>query len=185
MRRARWKRKNVRRDFGRGGPKIAYHTGAGRERARSSLRCLSHGRGGAVADLAASLRGGVPMEAVGARLHLTFFYLRAFRFAARWPGPTKDHGAAAALDAEAIRFSTPMTAAPDTRRKADSTERLGASWQKSNRFRRHGLGRPPSARRHEGAEARQNAFLFGPRTAHFSFGKTKEKWGVRPITGPR
>ena len=30
MRRARWKRKNVRRDFGRRGPKLAYHTGAGR-----------------------------------------------------------------------------------------------------------------------------------------------------------
>ena len=167
MRRARWKRKNVRRDFGRGGPKIAYHTGAGRERARSSLRCLSHGRGGAVADLAASLRGGEPMEALGARLHLTFFYLRAFRFAARWPGPTKDHGAAAALDAEAIRFSTPVTVPPDTRRKAGTRERSGASRQKAGSFYRHRFGRPPSARRHEGAEARQNAFHFGPRTAHY------------------
>ena len=27
--------------------------------------------------------------------------------------------------------------------------------------------------------ARQNDFLFGPRTARFSFGKTKEKWGVQ------
>ena len=31
----------------------------------------------------ASPRGGVPTEAVGARPHLTFFYLRAFRFARR------------------------------------------------------------------------------------------------------
>ena len=84
-----------------------------------------------------------------------------------------------------MRSSTPMTDAANTRRKADSTERPGASRQKTDGSRRHGLGKPPSARRHEGAEARQNAFLFGPRTARFSFGKTKEKWGVRPITGPR
>ena len=32
------KRKNVQHDFGRRGPKIAYHTGAGRERVPSSLR---------------------------------------------------------------------------------------------------------------------------------------------------
>ena len=81
MRRGRWKRKNVRRDFGRGGPKVAYHTGAGREMVPPCLRRLSHGRGGVYSDLFAGLRGGVPMEAVGARPHLTFFYLRAFRSA--------------------------------------------------------------------------------------------------------
>ena len=84
-----------------------------------------------------------------------------------------------------MQFSTPMTDAPNTRRKAGTRERSGASRQKAGSFYRHRFGRPPSARRHEDAEARQNTFLFGPRTARFSFGKTKEKWGVRPITGPR
>ena len=47
------------------------------------LRRLAHGRGGVYSDLFAGLRGGVPTEAGGAKSHLTFFYLRAFRFARR------------------------------------------------------------------------------------------------------
>ena len=41
------------------------------------------------------------------------------------------------------------------------------------------IRRPPCARRATAPE-RANAFLFGPCTARFSFGKTKEKWGVHP-----
>ena len=41
------------------------------------------------------------------------------------------------------------------------------------------IRRPPCARRATAPE-RTNAFLFGPCTARFSFGTTKEKWGVHP-----
>ena len=41
------------------------------------------------------------------------------------------------------------------------------------------IRRPPCARRATAPE-RANAFLFGPCTARFSFGTTKEKWGVHP-----
>ena len=44
----------------------------------------------------------VPAEISGWPSHLTSFSFRAVRFAARWPGPTKDHGAAAGREAEGI-----------------------------------------------------------------------------------
>ena len=53
---------------------------------------------------------------------------------ARWKGPSRDHRAAADSGAEAIRFSTPMTDAPNTRRKAGENERSGASRQKTGGF---------------------------------------------------
>ena len=69
-----------------------------------------------------------------------------------------------------MRFSAPMTDAANTRRKAGTRERSGASRQKAGSFYRHRFGRPPSARRHEGAEARQKAaFSFGPVRGPFSF----------------
>ena len=72
--------------------------------------------------------------------------------------------------AGAMRFSAPMTDAANTRRKAGTRERSGASRQKAGSFYRHRFGRPPSARRHEGAEARQKAaFSFGPVRGPFSF----------------
>ena len=61
------KRKNVRRDFGREGPKVAYHTGAGREMVPPCWRWPPHRRSGAAAELAAGPRGGVPTEAGGAK----------------------------------------------------------------------------------------------------------------------
>ena len=52
---------------------------------------------------------------------------------------------------------------------------------KPSQTRRHHLTPPPpvSAEGHC-TGARPSAFLFGPCTARFSFGKTKEKWGVHP-----
>ena len=83
MRRGRWKRKNVRRDFGRGGPKIAYHTGAGRESVPSNLRCPPHGRGGVPQRFGSRFpRRGCGGQRV-AKPHLILFYLRAFRSARR------------------------------------------------------------------------------------------------------
>ena len=38
----------------------------------------------------------------------------------------------------------------------------------------------PIVARRATAPERANAFLFGPCTARFSFGTTKEKWGVHP-----
>ena len=59
-----------------------------------------------------------------------------------------------------MRFSTPTTAAPGTRRKANSNERSGASRQKAGSLCRYRFRRPPSARRHKGAGARQKSGLF-------------------------
>ena len=83
MHRARWKRKNVRRDFGREGPKIAYHTGAGRERVPSSLRWPPHGRGGVWCRFDSGFPRRGCGEQRGARTHLTSFSFRAFRSARR------------------------------------------------------------------------------------------------------
>ena len=97
---------------------------------------------------------------------------------ARWKGPSRDHGAAAGSGAGAMRSSTPMTDAPNTRRKAGTRERSGASRQKTDGFLRHRFGRPPSARRATAPErGKKAAFSFGPAAARFLFRKTEKKMG--------
>ena len=62
-----------------------------------------------------------------------------------------------------MRFSAPMTAAPDTRAKAGENERSGASRQKAGSLCRHRFGRPSSARRATAPErGKKAAFSFGP-----------------------
>ena len=72
-----------------------------------------------------------------------------------------------------MRFSTPMTAAPVTRRKAGENEQSGAGRQKAGSLCRHRLGRPPSARRATALERGKAFFLFGPAAARFSFWQDK------------
>ena len=75
-------------------------------------------------------------------------------------------------------FPPRFSAAPGTRRKADSNERPDASRQKAGSLYRHRFGRPPSARRATAPERdKKAAFSFGPSTAHFLFHKTEKKMG--------
>ena len=81
--------------------------------------------------------------------------------------------------ANQMRPCTPTTSVPS------ATGRQYRLRRRPKRARRQGqIGActdpsTPVARR-AAAPERANAFLFGPCTARFSFGKTKEKWGVHP-----
>ena len=75
-------------------------------------------------------------------------------------------------------FPPRISAAPNTRRRADTTELPGASRQKAGSLRRHRFWSPPSARRATAPEHDKTAFFsFGPSTACFLFGKTEKKMG--------
>ena len=77
-----------------------------------------------------------------------------------------------------MRFSTPMTAAPVTRRKAGENEQSGAGRQKAGSLCRHRFGSPPSARRATAPERGKKAALsFGPSTARSLFVKNKKRMG--------
>ena len=82
-----------------------------------------------------------------------------------------------------MRSSTPMTDAPNTRRKAGTRERSGASRQKAGSLCRHRFGRPPSARRATAPERVQKRFflLDRPRPVLF-LSRTKREWGVECLS---
>ena len=97
---------------------------------------------------------------------------------ARWKGPSRDHGAAAGIEAEAIRFSTPTAAPPNTRRKAGENERSGASRQKAGGF----AGTDSGAPRQRGGQphrsaAKKRPFLLDRSAARFLFNKIEKKMG--------
>ena len=99
---------------------------------------------------------------------------------ARWKGPSRDHEAAAGTEAGAIRFSTPTAAPPNTRRKADSSERLGASRQKARGFAGTDSGDPRQrgGQLHRSA-AKKRPFLLDRSAARFLFGQDRKENGGR------
>ena len=77
-------------------------------------------------------------------------------------------------------LTTPTSSAPSaTGRQFQKPQKAQACPTVSPNRSRH---RSADPRAHGGPPHRSapNAFLFGPCTARFSFGKTKEKWGVHP-----
>ena len=163
MRRARWKRKNVSAGRSAYMRSVRIHADL-LPPAREGWRSRAAVRDGNALPLGSSKPGEVPDT-----------FRSAFR--CRWPslaGPWSGSGDRS----RAMRFSTPMTAAPNTRRRADSTERSGASRQKAGSLCRHRFGRPPSARRATAPErGKKAAFSFGPSTARFLFNKIEKKMG--------
>ena len=82
-------------------------------------------------------------------------------------------------EAAQMRPCTPLTSAPS------ATGRQLQTCRRPKRARRPAqigacTDTPTPVARRATAPERANAFLFGPCTARFSFGKTKEKWGVHP-----
>ncbi len=82
-------------------------------------------------------------------------------------------------EAGQMRPCNPTTWAPS------ATGRQYRPGRRPKRARRQGqigacTGTPTPVARRATAPERANAFLFGPCTARFSFGTTKEKWGVHP-----
>ena len=80
-------------------------------------------------------------------------------------------------EAAQMRPCTPLTSAPS------ATGRQLQTCRRPKRARRPAqigacTDTPTPVARRATAPERANAFLFGPCTAHFSFGTTKEKWGV-------
>ena len=152
------------------------------------LRWFSDGRGG----VRYRLERGFPRRGYGgqrgARTHLVCSSFRAFRFATRCPGgrdglhqlPSTTKPAAAKREAiqcdnhpdevGTIRHGTAVT-------KIAEEHSVPVGQLKSALAP---IRRPPCARRATAPERAQAAFSFGPCTARFSFGATKEKWGVHP-----
>ena len=79
-----------------------------------------------------------------------------------------------------MRSCNPMTSAPAPRESTvKSAPHHAAPVGKSSQTRRHHLTPTPVQRGEPLHRSATKAFfLFGPCTARFSFGKTKEKWGV-------
>ena len=126
---------------------------------------------------------------------MTFHILRIPEKTDGLPHPRRDrcpHRPAAPVPADlhasgSEKRSRGNTATPPTRPAPSATGRQSQESQK-------GVACPKAQQnrsRHRSADSRQrggtkvperdNAFLFGPCTARFSFGKTKEKWGVHPV----
>ena len=176
MRRARWKRKNVRRvGLRRRRPPAA---GGG----RLAVPCGNQGRKrAALGETSSPGNSGIPaaplFAAAGRLLMRVSTWANATTLtparAARSEAERAERGA------NQMRPCTPTTSVPS------ATGRQYRLRRRPKRARRQGqIGActdpsTPVARR-AAAPERANAFLFGPCTARFSFGKTKEKWGVHP-----
>ena len=163
MRRARWKRKNVRRVGLRQRRPPGTETrcpwgdlwpGEVRDTSSASFRCRWP-----VVDESFSIGQG----------DKTSTPARAARSEAE----------RAEREAGQMRPCNPTTWAPS------ATGRQYRPGRRPKRARRQGqigacTGTPTPVARRATAPERANAFLFGPCTARFSFGTTKEKWGVHP-----
>ena len=158
MRRARWKRKNVRRVGLRkrrppaaGGGRLAVPRGSQR-RKRAALGETSTARGSQ----------GYPQR-------LSPLPLTLLR---RTASGSEKRSSSMRQPPRRRRHHPPRDASIDLVEESSVPEGQAKSALAPIR-------RPPCARRATAPE-RANAFLFGPCTARFSFGKTKEKWGVHP-----
>ena len=159
--------------------------GGRREMVPAGLRWLPDGRGG----VRYRLDGGFPRRGCvlgrGARTHLVCFSFRAFRFATRCPGgrgglhqlPSTAKPAAAKREApqcddhpDDLRTIRHGTAVEGIAEGPSVPEGKAKSEQAPIR-------RPPFSAEGHCTRAHPGAFLFGPCTARFSFGTTKEKWG--------
>ena len=158
MRRARWKRKNVRRVGLRrrrppaaGGGWLAVPRGSqGRKRP-------------ALGETFGLGKLGIPSATLPAAAHASSKNSQRQR---------KEKQLNASLHPDALRTIRHGTAVP-TSQKA-----IACPTARQNRSRhRYADSRARGGPLHRSAP---NAFLFGPCTARFSFGKTKEKWGVHP-----
>ena len=157
MRRARWKRKNVRRvGLRRRRPPAA---GGG----RLAVPCGSQGRKrAALGETSSPGQSGIPSATLPAAAHASSKNSQRQRKEKQLNAsttPTQEHhpprdGSIDLVEESSVPEGKPKLAQAPIRR-------------------------PPCARRATAPE-RANAFLFGPCTARFSFGKTKEKWGVHP-----
>ena len=179
MRRARWKRKNV---------------SAGRS-AQAQTSCRRRGKVGNPARRSETETPGPWGNLQPGEVWDT----RCADFRCRWPvvdeslrsGPMRASASTTARAARSeaeraereagqMRSCTPTTSAPSAtgRQSGKSQKSIACPKARPNRSRH----RSAAPRRAEGhcTEARPSAFLFGPCTARFSFGKTKEKWGVHP-----
>ena len=112
-----------------------------------------------------SRRGGPACPPAGKALHGVIERQRV-----QEQGPFDDHPG---FQPHRTRGSRPKQTRSPARAGRRPTSLVGTSSEDPVRAEGHCTG------------ARQSVFLFGPRTARFSFGKTKEKWGVRPIIGSR
>ena len=176
MRRARWKRKNVRRVGPRqrgppaaGGGWLAVPRGS-QGRKRTALgETSSPGKSGIHPASLFAAAGGWSMK-VAAWVNAT---VSTTARAARSKAERAERGAGQ------MRPCTPTPSA------LSATGRQYRPGRRPKRARRQGqigacTGTPTPVARRATAPERANAFLFGPCTARFSFGTTKEKWGVHP-----
>ena len=157
MRRARWKRKNVRRVGLRrrrppaaGGGRLAVPRGSQRRKRAALGETSSPGQ------------SGIPSATLPAAAHASSKSSQRQRKKKQLNAsttPTQEH-------------HPPWDGSIDLVEESSVPEGQAKSALAPIR-------RPPCARRATAPE-RANAFLFGPCTARFSFGKTKEKWGVHP-----
>ena len=177
MRRARWKRKNVRRvGLRRRRPPAA---GGG----WLAVPCRSQGRKRpALGETSGPGKSGIhpaPLFAAAGR-----WLMRV----AAWANATTSTPARAARseaeraerEAGQMRPCTPTRSAPSATGRQFQKLRESIACPKAGPNRsRHRYADP---RAHGGPLHRSapSVFLFGPCTARFSFGKTKEKWGVHP-----
>ena len=179
MRRARWKRKNVRR------------VGLRRRRRRPpaagggwlAVPCRSQGRKRpALGETSGPGKSGIhpaPLFAAAGR-----WLMRV----AAWANATTSTPARAARseaeraerEAGQMRPCTPTRSAPSATGRQFQKLRESIACPKAGPNR--GRHRYADPRTHGGPLHRSapSVFLFGPCTARFSFGKTKEKWGVHP-----
>ena len=179
MRRARWKRKNV---------------SAGRS-AQAQTSCRRRGKVGNPARRSETETPGPWGTLQPGDVRDT----SSFSFRCRWPvvdeslrsGPMRasasTNARAARSEAERaereagqMRSCTPTTSAPSAtgRQSGKSQKSIACPKARPNRSR-HWYA-DPRTRGGPLHRSAPGAFLFGPCTARFSFGKTKEKWGVHP-----
>ena len=193
MRRARWKRKSA---CARSGTFVPPRSYGGRRIGACSDFAWPSGTLGSSASLQLPSRGGWCGGRRGARTHLTSFSFRAFRFTRK--------GYAASVSGKAANGCAAATRCPGGRRGrcphrpvAEATSTTGQRQRKETQDvsqtspgqrspqgqrvsvpdRRAGQPAIPRRRQEVSACADRPAeafFLFGPCTARFSFGKTKD-----------
>ena len=176
MRRARWKSKNVRRVGLRqrrppaaGGGRLAVPRGSqGRKRAALG-ETFGPGKSGIHPAPLFAAAGEWSMK-VAAWVNATV---------STTARGARSEAERAEREAGQMRPCNPTTWAPS------ATGRQYRPGRRPKRARRQGqigacTGTPTPVARRATAPERANAFLFGPCTARFSFGTTKEKWGVHP-----
>ena len=182
MRRARWKRKNVRRvGLRRRRPPAA---GGG----RLALPCRSQGRKRpALGEIFGPGKSGIHPASLFAAAGRWLMKVAAWANAAA-PTPARaarSEAERAERGAGQMRPCTPTTWAPSATGRQSQESQKGIACPKARQNRsRHRYADPRRAEGHC-TGARQAPFSFGPCTARFLFGKTEKKMGgASPLDKP-